>query len=241
MFHPDGPSFFELAEQALSSTTRGYDLLAPKFEHTPFRTPDELVEPLARAAARGRLDRALDCCCGNGAVARSLRKHTTEQVIGIDLSAGMLATARELVDETPGDADVDFVQMDAFDMEFDEPFDVVATAGAFGHILEHQQDRFLEEVWRVLRPGGRFLFVTASMPSVTDRRWWMARGFNAAMHVRNALIKPPFVMFYLTFTLDRALDMLLKHGFEVRVEAPYQDTPFPQMRLVIATRPQDAS
>ena len=32
MFHPQGPTLWELAVQALSSTERGYDLLAPKFE-----------------------------------------------------------------------------------------------------------------------------------------------------------------------------------------------------------------
>lgn len=40
MFHPKGPSFVELAKQCLSSTERGYDLLAPKFDYTPFRTPE---------------------------------------------------------------------------------------------------------------------------------------------------------------------------------------------------------
>lgn len=30
MFHPDGPSLFELTRQALASTERGYDLLASK-------------------------------------------------------------------------------------------------------------------------------------------------------------------------------------------------------------------
>ena len=48
MFHPKGPSFFELVEQALSSTERGYDLLAPKFDYTPFRTPDEILEVVRR-------------------------------------------------------------------------------------------------------------------------------------------------------------------------------------------------
>lgn len=37
MFSPHGPSLRELAIQALSSVERGYDLLAPKFEHTPDR------------------------------------------------------------------------------------------------------------------------------------------------------------------------------------------------------------
>ena len=39
MFSPHGPSVRELAMQALASVEGGYDLLAPKFDHTPFRTP----------------------------------------------------------------------------------------------------------------------------------------------------------------------------------------------------------
>jgi hypothetical protein len=42
MFYPQGPTLRELAVQALSSTERGYDLLAPKFDYTPFRTPEEI-------------------------------------------------------------------------------------------------------------------------------------------------------------------------------------------------------
>ena len=38
MFSPGGPTFRELMQQALASTERGYDLLAPKFDLTPFRT-----------------------------------------------------------------------------------------------------------------------------------------------------------------------------------------------------------
>ena len=50
MFHPKGPTLLELTKQALSSTTKGYDLLAEKFEYTPFRTPDILLEPLVAVA-----------------------------------------------------------------------------------------------------------------------------------------------------------------------------------------------
>jgi hypothetical protein len=39
VFSPGGPSVRELAVQALSSVEGGYDLLAPKFGCTPFRTP----------------------------------------------------------------------------------------------------------------------------------------------------------------------------------------------------------
>ena len=36
MFHPQGPTVWELLVQGLSSTEQGYDLLAPKFDSTPF-------------------------------------------------------------------------------------------------------------------------------------------------------------------------------------------------------------
>lgn len=239
MFHPKGPTFWELARQALSATTEGYDLLAEKFEYTPFRTPDVLLEPLAEAVGRRPVARALDCCCGNGAIARALRGVVTDEIVGIDLSAGMLDVARRLTAAQPAPPDdvreIRFEQMDAFAMNFERPFNVIATAGAFGHILEHQQDHFLEQVRANLTDDGRFLFITAPMPSRRSVNYWIARGFNGAMHVRNALVEPPFVMFYLTFTLERAMDRLLDHGFRVEVEAPYAHTPYRALRLVTAT------
>ena len=55
MFHPQGPTLRELAVQALSSVPRGYDLLAPKFDYTPFRTPDPVLRRrLAQLGRRAR-------------------------------------------------------------------------------------------------------------------------------------------------------------------------------------------
>ena len=51
MFHPNGPTLRELTVEALSSTERGYDLLAPKFDHTPFRTPDIILDAVAAQLA----------------------------------------------------------------------------------------------------------------------------------------------------------------------------------------------
>ena len=74
MFHANGPSFFELAVQALSSTERGYDLLAPKFDYTPFRTPDVILDKVAQhLAPLGPFGSGLDVCCGTGAAMRMLR------------------------------------------------------------------------------------------------------------------------------------------------------------------------
>lgn len=219
MFHPDGPSLMELAHQALSSTTRGYDLLAPKFDYTPFRTPDVLLAAIAEAC--GEVDSVLDVCCGTGAAMRMLRPLCRERVVGIDLSEGMLEEAERRLARSPGTAAFELVQQDTMTMSFEQEFDVVTCCGAFGHILEPDQDRFAKRVHAALKPGGRFIFLTAPMPSRLERSWWMARGFNAAMHVRNALLKPPFVMFYLTFTLERASEVLWRHGFQLEVDRPF--------------------
>src|ERR1019366_413435 len=198
MFHPDGPSFVELLKQALSSTERGYDLLAPKFDATPFRPPSEILEPMAReVGATGSVREALDVMCGTGAAMASLRPLCTERVVGIDFSAGMLAEARTRVAKAAGNAEVVLVRGDVLTMSFDRAFDVVVCTGAFGHILEKDEPTLLGNIQRALRPGGRFVFPTAEPPSPRSPGFWLGHGFNAAMHVRNALIRPTFTMYYL--------------------------------------------
>src|SRR6266404_4341054 len=109
MFHPQGSTFWELAVQALSSTDRGYDLLAPKFDYTPFRTPDTILERVAaHLQTVGPFAAGLDVCCGTGAAMRMLRPLCRQRVVGIDRSAGMLTTARERTADAPGDAALEF-------------------------------------------------------------------------------------------------------------------------------------
>ena len=234
MFHPEGPSLFELALQAMSSTTRGYDLIAPKFEHTPFRTPDDLLEVMM--AHIGPVDAGLDVCCGTGAAMGALKPLCAERVTGIDLSEGMLAEARRRLEAIPGDAEVSLLQHDALEMPFEQAFDVATCCGAFGHVLPEDQDRFVAGIWRALKPGGRFVFITRTPPTPRERVWWVYRGFNATMKVRNALWDPPFIMYYLIFTLPRALEVLTRNRFSVEVLSPFA-APYDKMRLIVATRP----
>ncbi len=233
MFHRDGPTLFELAEQALASTDRGYDLLAPKFDLTPFRTPDKIVE--VSAAFYGKGARGIDLCCGTGAGLRSLLPHCDE-VVGIDRSRGMLVeAARRLPPEEA--SRVRFVRGDALSLPFHEEFDVATCYGAFGHVLERDEPRFVDQVYRALRPGGRFVFVTSAMPSVLSPTWWMARGFNGVMRVRNAVLKPEFIMYYLTFLVDGATRHLEQRGFKVEAHRNVMPAPFARAIVVVATRP----
>lgn len=211
MFHPEGPTLLELARQALSSTERGYDLLAPKFDVTPFRTPEAVLGPareyLRREVAPRRL---LDLACGTGAV---LEREIADACVGVDVSRGMLRVARV---RAPG---ARLVRADALHPPFRRGFDAVTCFGALGHFRPPEQRVLASAVSGCLVPGGHFVFATARRPSRLSGVYWRSRAFNAAMHVRNALVAPPFVMFYMTFLLPEATRTLEAEGFRVRVVA----------------------
>ena len=151
MFRKDGPTFWELIWQALCSTQRGYDLLAPKFDLTPFRTADEVLEPAI--AAIGPVDAALDICCGTGAAIGFLRPLCRQKLVGLDFSAGMLRQATRNLAKGVGSARIDLVEADALTMDFDAEFDVVTCFGALGHILPHDQAQFLCRIRCALKVG----------------------------------------------------------------------------------------
>ncbi|MFF8746502.1 class I SAM-dependent methyltransferase [Streptomyces californicus] len=241
MFTKQGPTVRELAVQALSSTERGYDLLAPKFDHTPYRTPDRVLDAVTREVrGLGPFDAGLDVCCGTGAGVGVLRELCRERVTGVDFSAGMLAEARAAF--PPGDEGpvVDWVRADARALPFAPAFDLALSFGAFGHFLPAERFGLFVEVYGSLRPGGRFVFPIGAPPPVGSRAYWTLLGFDAAMRVRNALWRPPFVMYYRTFPLGDVLEDLTQAGFTVRLR-PLTDLGTrpdgsPRARLVVATR-----
>lgn len=239
MFHPDGPTFFELAQQALSSTERGYDLLAPKFDHTPFRTPDEVLKPIAQWI--GPFDRAVDLCCGTGAAMSALRPYARRGVTGVDTSEGMLAVAADNVAAAPGGGTVQFVRHDALTWDGAERFDLAVSFGAFGHILRADEARFVDVVFRALAPGGRFVFVTGRNPGPIHPMWWAAHGFNAAIRLRNLAIRPAFHMYYLTFLWPDVRGLLEARGFEVTAHEGLLEGRFSRAIVVEARRPDGTS
>jgi ubiquinone/menaquinone biosynthesis C-methylase UbiE len=232
VFHPKGPTLLELARQAMSSTERGYDLIAPKFDYTPFRTPDPIVREIARRV--GPVGAALDVCCGTGAALRALVDVCPGRLVGIDSSEGMLAEASRHLPER-----VELVRGDALDMPFEGEFDAAVCVGAFGHIAEADEPRFAESIRRALKPGGRFLFATHEMPPWTTASRIFAEAFNAVMRVRNALYAPPFIMYYLTFLWPGVRRRLLAAGFdEVEVVRDVFPHPYERALLVVARSPR---
>jgi SAM-dependent methyltransferase len=216
VFSPQGPTVRELAVQALSSVQRGYDLLAPKFDRTPFRTPDEVLSAVRRALEpHGPFTSGLDVCTGTGAGVGLLRPLCREQVTGVDFSAGMLAVARR----REGGPQVRWVRADVLALPFTGVFDLAVSLGAFGHFRPAELPRLFGQVHRALRPGGLFAFPMAAPPRVGSAAYWTLYGFDAAMRVRNALWRPPFVMYYRTFRFGPVLRELERAGFAVRTQA----------------------
>jgi ubiquinone/menaquinone biosynthesis C-methylase UbiE len=234
MFSKDGPTLFELMHQALSSTQRGYDLLAPKFDATPFCTPNEILEPSIRPL--GEVDAALDVCCGTGAAMQFLRPICRKRVVGIDFSTGMLQQAKLKMTQSNGSAEVEFIEEDVLKMAYMEEFDIITCFGALGHILPREEQAFLRLIHRALKPGGRFVFITAPHPPLLSLPSVILRSFNAIMKVRNALLKPPFIMYYLTFLLPEIAEKLEQEGFTVEIRTGLFPAPYQKYCLVIASR-----
>jgi ubiquinone/menaquinone biosynthesis C-methylase UbiE len=160
-----------------------------------------------------------------------------ERVVGVDFSRGMLDVCRKKLMASPGGA-VELVRGNVLALPFGAEFDVAVCFGAFGHILPRDEPRFVAEIARVLRPGGRFVFVTSYPPPWWSRRSLMSRMFNAAMRVRNALVAPPFIMYYLTFLLPPVENLLRQHGFSVESRELGLGKPWQDLRLVSAARPR---
>ncbi|WP_425837811.1 class I SAM-dependent methyltransferase [Streptomyces fractus] len=235
MFTDQGPTLRELAVQALSSVERGYDLLAPKFDHTPFRTPDVVLDAVGRAlAGLGPYGTGLDLCCGTGAGLRVLREAGVGRAVGVDFSGGMLDVARR------GEPTADHVRGDALALPFGEVFDLVVSFGAFGHFLPREWPRLFAQVCQVLRPGGRFAFPLPAPSRPGSTGYWAMLGFDAAMRVRNAVWRPPFVMYYRPFRLGDVRRELDRAGFDVALHALPElgERPdgSPRCRLVVAIR-----
>ncbi|WP_326789448.1 class I SAM-dependent methyltransferase [Streptomyces sp. NBC_00151] len=249
MFSPQGPTLRELTVQALSSIERGYDLLAPKFDHTPFRTPEAILEAVGSALApMGPFTAGLDLCCGTGAGMEVLRELCRESVTGVDISTGMLAVGRSRLGagDSPFPAGegrpptVALVRADARALPFRSAFDLVVSFGAFGHFLPHELPGLFAGVHGVLRPGGRFAFPVMAPPRPGSLWYWGMLGFDMVMRVRNAVRRPTFVMYYRTFRLGDVERELARAGFRTELHALNEfgrrRDGSPRARMVVATR-----
>jgi ubiquinone/menaquinone biosynthesis methyltransferase len=121
---------------------------------------------------------ALDIACGTGDIAFMLaRKLNSGHAVGLDITQAML----EIAERKRGDANVSnvgFHRGDIIKMPFpDETFDCVTG----GYALRNVPDiaAALEEINRVLKPGGRLLSLDFGHPPNKAYRWLYLRYLSA--------------------------------------------------------------
>jgi ubiquinone/menaquinone biosynthesis methyltransferase len=131
----------------------------------------DIVRSASYLALKGD-ETVLDLCCGTGRSVRAILQYlSTGRVIGIDNSEEMLAVARKKLSGEIEKGKVEFHLRDAMHLDYPD--------GHFSHIfvaygLRNMPDygKFLESMYRLLKPGGRLVIHDYSL---VDR--WYARPF----------------------------------------------------------------
>lgn len=242
------PTFFELLRQSLQDVEGGYDLLAPKFDASRYITPEAILVPFFKKLKRdmGSFRKGIDICCGTGAASVHLLKLCKDSFTALDLSQGMLVQCQRKIEKQKPSIPCHFIKANALEMPFEEAFDVAVSFGAFGHIPVKEENRFIQQIYKILKPGGHFYFITTKQLPWYSRSLWRQRLFNWIISIRNFLIKPPFIMYYLTFRLPKVHQQLESAGFLVEVweEVLYSDKenisdllPLKYFKMVKATKP----
>jgi ubiquinone/menaquinone biosynthesis C-methylase UbiE len=167
-----------------------YDLLDLPFEYGRYRA-------LRRQLFEGLGGRILDAGVGTG---RNFPFYShNAEVTGIDISPAMLARAKRRRSCSPATS-IDLHQMDVTHLTLqDHSFDAAVATFLFCVLPDELQVRALQELNRVVRPGGVIRLMEYVRPQDPVRRlitwlWdpWIAWAYGASfdrqteMHVRNA-------------------------------------------------------
>ncbi|MEP5255603.1 MAG: bifunctional demethylmenaquinone methyltransferase/2-methoxy-6-polyprenyl-1,4-benzoquinol methylase UbiE [Winogradskyella arenosi] len=106
----------------------------------------------------------LDIATGTGDLAISLTATNAEEIIGLDISDGMLEVGRKKITAKNLDPIISMVIGDSEDLPFeDNTFDAITVA--FGVRNFEHLEKGLAEILRVLKPNGIFVILETSVPT----------------------------------------------------------------------------
>lgn len=138
----------------------------------------QVMEFFERARERQGGGLVLDIGCGEGRHALALAGRGL-RVVALDYETLALKKARAASAGRPGRDGIGWLAADAFRMPFGaETFSVAIDYGVFHHVKVPDQGRYVEEVLRVLQPGGSFVLTVFSTnfkhyPGEVRRRNWV--------------------------------------------------------------------
>ena len=106
----------------------------------------------------------LDIATGTGDLAISLTETSAKEIIGLDISDGMLAVGRQKISEKKLDNIISLVIGDSENLNYqDNTFDAITVA--FGIRNFENLEKGLSEILRVLKPNGVFVILETSVPT----------------------------------------------------------------------------
>jgi ubiquinone/menaquinone biosynthesis C-methylase UbiE len=116
-------------------------------------------EKLIELAAPAPGEKALDVGCGTGTLALALKSSVgTGEVHGIDASPEMIEVAKEKAAKAGAAIDFQVALIEAIPFP-DATFDLVTSSLMLHHLPDDLKRTGLDEIRRVLKPGGRFMAV----------------------------------------------------------------------------------
>lgn len=159
--HKEGRPLYRI----FTAVPPSYDLINRIFT---LRLDEKWRLKAARECLAGNPSHVLDLCTGTGDLAIRLAKMSNgdTEITGYDYSNPMLDLARQKAQKA-GQEGISFIQGDAASMPFtDGYFDSIGIAFAFRNLTfrNHDTPKFLAEIFRVLKPGGRFVIIESSQP-----------------------------------------------------------------------------
>lgn len=149
-------------ERMFSSVAGRYDLLNHLLSFNVDRwwrrqTVRRVEHVLGRPGAR-----VVDLCCGTGDLTLALQRRSRAAVFGCDFSHAMLV--RAIAKARRQAARVAFIEADALQLPVpDASLDLITAAFGFRNLANYQ--RGLEEMLRVLKPGGAAAILEFSQPT----------------------------------------------------------------------------
>ncbi|OBX25562.1 bifunctional demethylmenaquinone methyltransferase/2-methoxy-6-polyprenyl-1,4-benzoquinol methylase UbiE [Gelidibacter algens] len=116
--------------------------------------------------AQSNANRILDIATGTGDLAINLAQTSAQEIIGLDISDGMLEVGRKKIADRKLSNKIQMLLGDSENMPFeDHSFDAITVA--FGVRNFENLEKGLSEILRVLKPNGTFVILETSVPVKT--------------------------------------------------------------------------
>lgn len=192
-----------------------------EFFATGEREVTEVFDYISQANLVVHRGRALDFGCGVGRLTQALATRF-ENVVGIDIAESMAAKAREL-NRYGERVEYRANTVDHLPFLADQSFDFVYSSISLQHVPPPANVRYLEEFFRILRPGGVAVFQVPNGREIREGSWSQMIYRLRRQYLRRLWKvirgKPPYEMHYIPRSIVERT--IIEHGARLVVATPF--------------------